>query len=31
VDLARVSLISLGMTPLQPFNALRINFDLGLA
>jgi hypothetical protein len=28
---ASVSLIGLGMTPLQPFNALRINFDLGLA
>jgi hypothetical protein len=31
VDLARVSLIGLGITPPQPFNALGINFDLGLA
>jgi hypothetical protein len=31
VDLARVSLIGLGMTPPQPFNTLGINFDLGLA
>ena len=31
MDLARVSLIGLGITPPQPFNALGINFDLGLA
>ncbi|HWO38781.1 MAG TPA: hypothetical protein VNO32_59155, partial [Candidatus Acidoferrum sp.] len=30
-DLARVSLIGLGVTPPQQFNALGINFDFGLA
>jgi hypothetical protein len=30
-DLARASLIGLGMTPPQQFNALGINFDFGLA